>query len=104
MHGVDYGVDRIPEGVLGQSYVFLSRSGDDFSDSNIIAGPTIIQVSLETLSEILSKMLRIKPLGLPERYDISNSATSMSSSVGLGGQGSPTNRVGLENSQIAYNS
>ena len=78
----DAGVDHIPEGILGQSYVFLSRSNDDFSDSNTIAGPTIIQVRLETISEMLSKMLRIIPLGLPERYDISYSATSMSSSVG----------------------
>ena len=61
----DLGVDRIPEGVVGQSYVFLSRSGDDFSDSNIIAGPAIIQVRLEALSVTLPKMLRMIPLGLP---------------------------------------
>ncbi|KAK0517576.1 hypothetical protein JMJ35_000731 [Cladonia borealis] len=44
LNGEDYAVDRIPEGVVGQSYVLLSRSNDDFSDSNTIAGPAIIQV------------------------------------------------------------
>ena len=75
--GGDYGVDRIPEGVVGQSYVLLSRSSDDFSDSNTIAGPAIIQVRSETLSETLSKVLRMMLLGLPESYDTCYSATSM---------------------------
>ena len=69
LNGRDYEVDRIPEGVVGQSYVLLSRSSDDFSDSNTIAGPAIIQVRLETLSETLSKVLRTILLGLPGKYD-----------------------------------
>ena len=68
-NGEDYAVDRIPEGVVGHSYVLLSRSSDDFSDLNTIAGPAIIQVRLETLSETLSKALKMMLLGLPERYD-----------------------------------
>ena len=65
----DYEVDRIPEGVVGQSYVLLSRSSDDFSDSNTVAGPAIIQVRLETFSETLSEVLRMMLLGLPGKYD-----------------------------------
>ena len=40
----DYKVDQIPAGVQGQSYVVLSLSDTNFSDENIIAGPSIIEV------------------------------------------------------------
>ncbi|KAL2045308.1 hypothetical protein N7G274_002391 [Stereocaulon virgatum] len=41
---MDYYVDRIPAGVAGQSYVLLSRSCDDFSDRNVVAGPAVLEV------------------------------------------------------------
>lgn len=69
LNGTHYGIDLIPEGVIGQSYVLLSRSSDDFSDMNTIAGPAILQVRLETLSDTLPKVLKMIPLGLPESYD-----------------------------------
>ncbi|KAI9881615.1 MAG: hypothetical protein M1830_000179 [Pleopsidium flavum] len=40
----DYKIDTIPGGVMGQVYVVLSKSRTDFSDENIIAGPSIIEV------------------------------------------------------------
>lgn len=43
----DYRVDTVPEGALGQVYVVLSRSDVDFSDEQIIAGPSIIEVAAE---------------------------------------------------------
>ncbi len=42
-----YVVDTIPEGISGQVYVLLSRSEEDFSDANVIAGPAIIEVEAE---------------------------------------------------------
>ena len=35
----------IPEGVVGQAYVVLSRSDVDVSDEQTIAGPSIIEVA-----------------------------------------------------------
>lgn len=55
----DYRVDRIPVGVMGQSYVILSRSCDDFSDQYIIAGPAILEVIFRTLSEGLTHVLKL---------------------------------------------
>ena len=40
----DYKVDEIPGGIVGQVYVMLSTSDDDFSDPNILAGPAILEV------------------------------------------------------------
>ncbi|KAL8720291.1 MAG: hypothetical protein Q9225_002829 [Loekoesia sp. 1 TL-2023] len=40
----DYKIDKIPAGVAGQVYVALSKSSTDFSDENIIAGPSILEV------------------------------------------------------------
>ena len=45
-NGIDYKVDKIPNGVLGQSYVVLSRSDVDVSDEQIVAGPAILEVCL----------------------------------------------------------
>ena len=42
--GSDYRVDRIPDVVIGQSYVVLSRSDRDFRDGNILAGPAVLEV------------------------------------------------------------
>lgn len=43
----DYKIDRIPAGVVGQTYVVLSKSDKDFSGVNIVAGPAVIEVSVE---------------------------------------------------------
>ena len=49
---IDYQINRIPAGVAGQSYVLLSRSCDDFSDRNVIAGPAILEVRCQPHLEI----------------------------------------------------
>jgi len=41
----DYKIGKIPAGVMGQTYVVLSRSCTDFTDENIIAGPALFEVS-----------------------------------------------------------
>ena len=41
----DYKIDAIPAGIQGQTYVLLSINGTDFSDANVIAGPSILEVS-----------------------------------------------------------
>ncbi|KAL9128950.1 MAG: hypothetical protein Q9217_002466 [Psora testacea] len=42
----DYKIDKIPDGVLGQCYIVLSRSDYNFSDEQVIAGPAILEVAL----------------------------------------------------------
>lgn len=37
----------IPDGVVGQAYVVLSRSDIDVTDEQFIAGPSIIEVDAE---------------------------------------------------------
>lgn len=41
---LDYKLDQIPSGAIGQVYVLLSMSDEDFSDPNIVAGPAILEV------------------------------------------------------------
>ncbi|KAL8657229.1 MAG: hypothetical protein Q9226_002124 [Calogaya cf. arnoldii] len=40
----DYKIDRIPAGVVGQTYVVLSKSATDFSDEQVIAGVGLLEV------------------------------------------------------------
>ena len=42
----DYKIDKIPDGVLGQSYVVLSTSKSEVRDEDIVAGPAILEVLL----------------------------------------------------------
>lgn len=42
--GMNYQV-TVPAGVNGQSYLIFSDCNDTVTDSNVVAGPTIVQVS-----------------------------------------------------------
>lgn len=52
----DYKIDKIPAGVMGQAYVLLSRSCTDFSDEKVIAGPSVIEVSVSIVVQFVSSL------------------------------------------------
>jgi len=45
---VTYRVSQLPDGVIGQVYLVLSRSNTNFADQNILAGPAILEVRAST--------------------------------------------------------
>ena len=43
-NSTDYVVRHIPDGVLGQVYVLLARSGAGLGDGDVVAGPAVVEV------------------------------------------------------------